>query len=92
MHKFTFPVLAFSLALLTGCDPQGPAADVGDHIDEVVETGFASDASPTLPAEARPEPEVIEQQKKRHEQVVQQASKEAEEKLDEILQNTQPQP
>ncbi|WP_107850454.1 hypothetical protein [Oceanimonas marisflavi] len=92
MQTPTFIALAFSLTLLAGCEPQGPAAGVEDHIDEVVETGFSSGTSPALPPEARPEPGVIEQQKKQHQQVVKQASREAEQKLDEILQNTQGQP
>ncbi|MFH7586259.1 hypothetical protein [Oceanimonas smirnovii] len=90
MKKLTLCVFGVFWGLLSGCDTQGPgpAADVGDHIDEVVENGFHSEAAPVLPAEAQPEPEVIEQQKKHHQQVVEQASQEAENKLNAILDAT----
>ncbi|OXY82956.1 hypothetical protein [Oceanimonas doudoroffii] len=90
MQTLTLTALTLSLALLAGCEPQGPAADVEDHIDEVVQAGFNTEPSPNLPAEARPEPEVIEQQKKQHQQVVEQASQEAENRLADILEATQP--
>ncbi|MCC4265129.1 hypothetical protein [Oceanimonas baumannii] len=90
MKKLTLCVIGVFFGILTGCDTQGPGpvADVGDHIDEVVENGVHSETTPELPAEAKPEPEVIEQQKKHHQQVVEQASKEAEDKLNAILNAT----
>ncbi|WMC11578.1 hypothetical protein PU634_04245 [Oceanimonas pelagia] len=77
------------LSALTGCEPHGPAAKVEDHIDEVMETGLHAGEPTALPA-PRPEPEVMAQQQKRHRQVLEQASRAAEQKLDEILQDTRP--
>ena len=63
------------------------AADIGDNIDQVVEnTERPAETRP--PAEARPDPEVLEQQKQEFEQVVQEATREAEDRLGDIMEST----
>ncbi|PSJ43888.1 hypothetical protein [Zobellella taiwanensis] len=83
-----FPPLLLTLLLaLTGCEQKGPAADIGDNIDQVVEnTERPAETRP--PAEARPDPEVLEQQKQEFEQVVQEATREAEDRLGDIMEST----
>lgn len=83
-----FPPLLLTLLLaLTGCEQKGPAADIGDNIDQVVEnTERLAETRP--PAEARPDPEVLEQQKQEFEQVVQEATREAEDRLGDIMEST----
>ncbi|MDP5291572.1 hypothetical protein Q9290_04625 [Oceanimonas sp. CHS3-5] len=88
MKKFISSALALSLMLLAGCEPQGPAANVEDHIDEVVNTTDSVSAPPVRTRQPAPAPEVTEQQKQQHRQVIEQASQEAQNKLEQILENS----
>ncbi|GAA3700853.1 hypothetical protein GCM10022421_04090 [Oceanisphaera sediminis] len=95
MRIFIPAVLMTALLGLTGCEPEGPASDIGDNIDQVLDNAVSSSEPQQVetPAPASsPEPEVIEQQKEEIEHVVEEASQEAQQRLDEILENTLEQP
>lgn len=83
--------LLFSALLgLAGCEPQGPANDIGDNIDQVNKAGSSQSepASRVREEAAPPEAEVIEQQKEEIDSEVEGASQEAEERLNEIMEDT----
>ncbi|MDX1269216.1 MAG: hypothetical protein R3311_17740 [Oceanisphaera sp.] len=91
MRIFIPAVFVTALLALTGCEPQGPASDIGDNIDQVLDNTVSSSAPrqlETLAPASTPDPEVIEQQKEDIRHVVEDASQEAEQRLDEILENT----
>lgn len=95
MRIFIPAVFVTALLALTGCEPQGPASDIGDNIDQVLDNAVSSSAPQqveTLAPASAPEPEVIEQQKEDIQHVVEDASQEAQQRLDEILENTLEQP
>lgn len=91
MRIFIPAVFVTALLALTGCEPTGPASDIGDNIDQVLDNTVSSSAPrqlETLAPASAPDPEVIEQQKEDIRHVVEDASQEAEQRLDEILENT----
>ncbi|GGB49087.1 hypothetical protein GCM10011502_22950 [Oceanisphaera marina] len=100
MRTLLSTVLLTALLGLTACEPKGPAADIGDNIDQVLENQAAADSQLRDEAAAAtqsetvsaPEPEVIEQQKEEIAIVTEEASQEAEQRLNEILENTIEQP
>lgn len=100
MRTVLSTVLLTALLGLTACEPKGPADDIGDNIDQVLENQAAADsqlrdeaAATTQPdMVGTPEPEVIEQQKEEIASVTEEASQEAEQRLNEILENTIEQP
>lgn len=99
MRMLTTGLVLSALLGLSGCEPTGPAADIGDNIDQVADTQDNStvepakdtttfnDANSDAPVNA-PEPEVITEQKEQIDQANQEASLEAEERLNEILEET----
>lgn len=90
MPKITTPLLLaviFTLGL-SGCEEKGPAADIGDNIEQVVENQPAPERMENNEIRTEPDPEVLEQQKQEFEKVVEEASKEADDRLNEILDNT----
>ncbi|MGO1248065.1 MAG: hypothetical protein ACTH2P_11325 [Oceanisphaera sp.] len=101
MRTITASLLLTALLGLTACEPQGPASDIGDNIDEVMDNQ-ATQSTQTTPNTqinnpngnhaSAPEPKVIEQQKEQLEVVTQEASQEAEQRLNEILEETLEQP
>jgi hypothetical protein len=95
MRTFIPAIVLTALLGLTGCEPEGPASDIGDNIDQVLDNAVSSSAPQqheTVAPTSAPEPEVIEQQKEQLQHVVEEASQEAQERLDEILENTLDQP
>lgn len=108
MRMLTTSIILSALLGLSACEPKGPAADIGDNIDQVTENAIESapaadigdnidqvlentstvdNTSAQKPAMA-PEPEVIEAQKENLETATQVASEEAEERLNEIIEQT----
>lgn len=133
MRILTSSLLLSALLGLTACEPKGPASDIGDKIDEVIDQPAAPESSALpLPSEpehatesphpttadpdntgtedanssilgadgivdpasemATPAPDVIEEQKKQLEEANKAASKEADQRLNEILEKTIDQP
>ncbi|MFP2770432.1 hypothetical protein [Oceanisphaera sp. KMM 10153] len=95
MRIFIPAVLLTALLGMTGCEPEGPARDIGDNIDQVLDNAVSSSAPQqyeTVAPTSAPEPEVIEQQKEQLQHAAEEASQEAQERLDEILENTLEQP
>ncbi|WP_319783698.1 hypothetical protein [Oceanisphaera sp. IT1-181] len=96
MRIFTTSLILTALLGLTACEPSGPSADIGDKIDQVTEESLANEPAATVGDEPvqpeilatndqAPEPAVIEEQKAALEHANQVASEEAEERLNEIL-------
>lgn len=100
MRTLLSTILLTALLGLSACEPKGPAADIGDNIDQVLENQAASDtqlrdeaAAATQPETvSTPEPAVIEQQKAEIAIATEEASQEAEQRLNEIMKNTVEQP
>ncbi|PSJ47341.1 hypothetical protein C7H85_00435 [Zobellella endophytica] len=90
MPKITPPLLLaliFTLGL-SGCEEKGPAADIGDNIEQVVENQPEPARMENNGVRTEPDPEALEQQKQEFEKAVEEASKEADDRLNEILDNT----
>lgn len=100
MRTLLSSVLLTALLGLTACEPKGPAADIGDNIDQVLENQVESDsqlrddaaAATEINNPSAPEPQVIEQQKEELAIATEEATQEAEQRLNEILENTIEQP
>ncbi|MFD1009006.1 MULTISPECIES: hypothetical protein [Oceanisphaera] len=96
MRALLSTFLLTALLGLTACEPKGPAADIGDNIDQVMDNQVPSDTqefdSNTATADplnnSAPDQKVIEQQKEELETATQEASQEAEQRLNEILEST----
>lgn len=102
MRTLTTSLILTALLGLTGCEPTGPSADIGDKIDQVIDDSAAPESQvPSEPAlnnsdagavpaseAALPKPEVIEEQKEQLEQTNQTVADEADERLHEILEDT----
>ncbi|ART78979.1 hypothetical protein [Oceanisphaera avium] len=98
MRLLTTGLVLSALLGLTACEPSGPAADIGDNIDQVADTQQNNASEPSAPAAVNdtnnevqknaPEPEVITEQKEQIDQANKEASVEAEERLNEILEET----
>ncbi|WP_375055283.1 hypothetical protein [Zobellella sp. DQSA1] len=91
MKKVIPAALLAALLGLSGCEEQGPTADVGDKIDEVMQQA-ASQPEPyqngTADLDTEPKPETLEQQKEEFQQAIEEASREAEDRLNEIMDRT----
>ncbi|ATG73615.1 hypothetical protein CGX12_09850 [Zobellella denitrificans] len=91
MQKFIPAALLAVLVGIVGCEEKGPTDDIGDNIDQVMEKA-ASQPEPVLDEnaarETTPSPEALEQQKEEFQQAIEEASREAEDRLNEILENT----
>ena len=91
MQKWIPAVLLATLVGLAGCEEKSPTSDIGDNIDQVMEQA-ASQPEPMMDEEAArettPSPEGLEQQKEEFQQAIEEASREAEDRLNEILENT----
>ncbi|MBL1378059.1 hypothetical protein [Zobellella iuensis] len=91
MKKVIPAALLATLFALSGCDEPGPTADVGDKIDEVMQQAASQpeayqDEAADLATE--PKPEMLEQQKEEFQQAIEEASREAEDRLNEIMDRT----
>ncbi|WP_445399683.1 hypothetical protein [Zobellella sp. An-6] len=91
MKKLIPAALLAVLVGIVGCEEKDPAADIGDNIDQVMEQA-ASQPEPVLDEnaaeETTPSPEALEQQKEQFQQAIEGASREAEDRLNEIMEKT----